>query len=205
MKTFNKAFFVELLRKFFHFIHQYYLLCLLVFSFFLGSLLFYISWLRSSESHISPVSLYCLENRDVEACSNRFLRKKSLKNRKIKNVIFTKCNCKNTYLFNIKMSDSDFRQSRFDRSYWRNSSVLNVDLFKSSFYGAILDNVVFEKSELKGAIFNFATIRNVHFKNIDLSSTVFIGTRFENTYYDNDTKLPFSREQASRMGLLLKE
>lgn len=207
-----KPFYIWLFESVFHFknrissfVRRYYLLSILVFSFCLGSILFYWSWLRYSEGSLSPVTLYCLENKDTEVCSSRYLRYRSLKNRKIKDVLFTKCNCRQVYLFNVEVSDSDFRDSRFDRAYMKNTSFVDVDLFKSSFYGAILDNVVFEKSELKGALFNFATVRNVYFKNIDLSSTVFIGTRFENTYYDKDTKLPFSREQASRKGFLLKE
>ncbi len=205
------SFCARLLRSLFHFkggVHRYvlryYLLSILVLSLFLGSILFYWSWLKSSVSRLSPVTLYCLENKDDTICRGRFLRYTSLKNRKIKDIIFKKCFCKNTYLFNVEVSDSDFRDSRFDRSYIKNSSFVDVDLFKASFYGAILDNVVFEKSELTGVLFNFATVRNVYFKNVDLSSTVFIGTRFENAYYDKNTKLPFSREQASRMGFLLK-
>ena len=178
---------------------------MLLFSLFLGGILFYLSWLRSGESRVSPIVLYCLENRDTNVCSEKYLKWKRLYNREIKDIIFTRCFCKNTYLLNIKASNSDLRDNRFDRSYLKNVSFSNVDLFKSSFYGAILNNVVFERSELTGVIFNFASFRNVYFKNVDLSSTLFIGTRFENTYYDKDTKLPFSREQASRMGLLPKE
>lgn len=206
MKIFNRAFFSKWLKKISLFIQQNYLLSILVFSFLLGSLLFYLSWLRSGESNISPVTLYCLENRDsTDVCSRRRLKSKRLYNREIKNVFFTRCVCKNMSLINIKASDSDLRDSRFDRSYLKNVSFFNVDLFKSSFYGAILDNVVFEKTELTGVIFNFVTFRNVYFKNVNLSSTLFIGARFEKTYYDKNTKLPFSKEQASRMGLLLKE
>ena len=194
------------LKGFVHsFFRRYCLLSILVLSVFLSSILFYLSWLRYSNSRLSPVTLYCLENRDTRVCNRRYLRYRSLKNRKIKGVLFTRCHCKQVYLFNVEVSDSDFRENLFDRSYIKNSSFVDVDLFKASFYGAILDNVVFEKSDLMGVLFNFATFRNVYFKNTDLSSTVFIGTRFENTYYDKDTKLPFSREQARRMGFLLKE
>ena len=177
----------------------------ILFSFLFAGVLFYLSTSWSNESSISPVTMYCLENRDTKVCNRRSLRRKTLKNRKIKKVIFTRCFCKNIYLFNVKVMNSNFRSNHFDRSYLKSVSFFDTDLFKSSFYGAVLENVVFENSDLGGVIFNFATFRNVYFKNTDLSSAVLIGTRFENTYYDEDTKLPFSKKQANQVGLFLKK
>ena len=193
----------KFLKNFFCFIKQYYFTGMLIFSFLWGGGLFYLSYLRSVS--ISPVTVYCLENKDTKVCSKRSLRQKRLQNREIKEVIFTKCSCRDLHLLNVKVDNSDFRDNQFGRASFKNVSFLNVDLFKSSFYGSVLDDVVFENSDLGGVVFNFATFRNVYFKNVDLRSTVFIGTRFKNTYYNQSTKLPFSKEQASRMGLLLKE
>ena len=198
-------FFKYITKYFFLFFYRYYFLGIISVSFLFAGILFYLSALRSGEMTISPLTIYCLENKDTKVCSNRSLSLKRLKNREIKRVIFTRCFCKYIYLDNVNISHSDFRESHFDSSLLKNVSFLDIDLFKSSFYGAILENVVFENSDLEGSIFNFATFRNVYFKNVDLSSAVLIGVRFENTYYDRNTKLPFSKEQADRIGLVLKQ
>ena len=189
----------------FLFSDRYYFLGVLSFSLLFAGVLFYFSALRSEEVSISPVTMYCLENRDIQACRGISLGLKKLKNRKIKEVIFQRCFCKHIYLYNVDVTSSDFEENKFDGSFFKNVSFFNVDLFKSSFYGAILENVVFENSDLGGVIFNFATFRNVYFKNVDLSSAILMGARFENTYYDQNTKLPFSKEQADRAGLVLKQ
>ena len=196
--------FNELSRKITLYLKRYFLLSSLTLSLLFAGMLFYFSLLRSSETNISPVTIYCLENKDTKVCSRRHLRGRRLYNRTIKEAIFTRCFCKDLHLSNVKVRDSDFRGNQFSRSSFKNVSFFQVNLFKSSFYGATLENVTFENSDLGGAIFNFATLRNVHFKNIDLHSAIFIGTRFENAYYDSNTKLPFSKEQAKKIGLLLK-
>lgn len=195
--------FFKSLKETFQYINKYYVTVILIFSFLMGGILFYMSHLRSV--NIDAVVMYCLKNRDRKACNRRPLNQKRLKNIKIRRVIFTRCLCKDLRLFNVGVSNSDFRENKFKRAYLKNVSFLNVDLFKASFYGAILENVIFENSALGGVVFNFATFRNVYFKNVDLRSAVFVGTRFENTYYSRNTKLPFSSEQAKRMGLFLKE
>ena len=194
--------FNKLSKKIILYLKQYYFLSIFSLSLLSAGMLFYFSSLRSHETNISPVTIYCLENKDTKVCSRRHLRGKRLYNRNIKETIFTRCFCKDLHLSNVKISNSDFRSNRFNRSSFKNVSFSQVNLFKSSFYGATLENVTFENSDLGGTIFNFATLKNVHFKNIDLHSVIFIGTRFENTYYDSDTKLPFSKEYAKRIGLL---
>lgn len=195
---------INYLIKIIFYLKQYYFLSTLSLSLLFSGILFYFSSLRAHEAYISPVTIYCLENKDSKVCSRRHLRGKRLYNKTIKEVIFTRCFCKDLHLSNVKVRDSDFRSNQFNRSSFKNVSFSQVNLFKSSFYGATLENVTFENSDLGGTIFNFATLKNVHFKNINLHSVIFIGTRFKNAYYDSNTKLPFSEEQAKRMGLLLK-
>ena len=182
--------------------NRYYMLIIPVFSLFTGSLLFYLSWLRQSESGISPVTMYCLEKRDIKVCSQRNLKNKRLRNKEIKKIIFTRCFCESAGLFNVRVSDSDFRENNLSEAALNNVLFFKVNLFKSLFYGAILNNVVFEESDLRGVVFNFASFENVQFKKADLRSALFIGARFKNTWYDRETKLPFSEEQARRIGLL---
>lgn len=193
---------INYLTKIISYLKQYYLLSIFILSLLSSGILFYFSSLRAHESYVSPVTIYCLENKDTKVCSRRHLRGKRLHNRTIKEAIFTRCFCKDLHLSNVNINNSDFRSNRFNRSSFKNVSFSQVNLFKSSFYGATLENVTFENSDLGGTIFNFATLKNVHFKNIDLHSVIFVGTRFENTYYDSDTKLPFSKEYAKRIGLL---
>jgi uncharacterized protein YjbI with pentapeptide repeats len=154
---------------------------------------------------VSSVTLYCLENKDKDECSRQSLKRKRLAHKEITDVIFTRCFCEDARLFNVKVSSSDFRENTFKRAHLENVSFFKVNFFKATFYGAVLEGVVFESSELGGVEFNFATLRNVHFKNVDLRSAVFVGTRFEKSYYNKDTKLPFSKERAVQMGLYLKE
>lgn len=180
---------------------KYYILLALALSLLLGSVLFYLSELRSNELSISPVTIYCLERRDNKVCKRRSLARKRLQNRQIKKVIFTLCHCRDLRLSNVHISESDLRGGHFYRAVFQNVSFVKTNFFKSSFYGAIFENVVFEESDLGGAIFNFAVLRNVQFKNVDLSSALFIGTRFEDLSYDKATKWPFSKEQIQSMSL----
>ncbi len=184
---------------------RYYFLSMLTLSLFVGGGLFYYfpRWM-SGESSVSPVTMYCLSRRDTKVCTRRFLDGKKLHDKNIKEVVFTRCDCRKTHLFSIEVSDSDFRESDFRRAVFNKVSFLNTNLFKSSFYGAILKDVVFDNSQLGGVVFNFATFQNVYFKNVDLSSALFIGASFENVYYAKDVKLPFSEEKANQMGLRLK-
>ena len=195
--------FLNSLKETFCFINRYYFTVILIFSFLTGGVLFYISYLRSVD--ISSVTMSCLKSNNRRLCRRMSLNQRRLGDRKIRGVVFTKCFCRDLRLSNVAVRDSDFRENKFTRAYFKKVSFLNVDLFKASFYGAILDDVVFDDSELGGVVFNFATFRNVYFKNVDLSSALFIGARFENTYYDQSTQLPFSAEKAKRMGLFLRE
>ncbi len=195
--------FLIVLKKINHLFSKLNLISILVCSFLLAGGVFYLSHLRMVI--ISSATLYCLENKDKTECNQKSLRRKRLAHKEITDVIFTRCFCEDVRLFNVKVSDSDFRENVFKRAHLEKVSFFNMNFFKATFYGAVLDGVVFENSELGGAEFNFATLRNVHFKNIDLRSVVFVGTRFEKSYYDEDTKLPFSKERAARMGLYFKE
>ena len=204
MKIFINSLVSKSLKVACNFFNQYHFLGMLIISLFFGGLLFYFSFLRSGENSISPVTMYCLENKDTKVCSRRYLGGKRLQDREIKEIIFTRCACRDLQLSNIKVSDTDFRGNNFSRAFFKNVSFLNVNLFKSSFYGAILNDVVFQDSDLRGVIFNFVTFHNVYFKNIDLRSSLLIGARFKNSYYDKNTKLPFSKEEAAQVGLLIK-
>ena len=184
---------------------SYYFPVVFLFSLLFGGILFHLSWSRSDESSISPEIISCFEKKNKKKCRRKRLSGKRLKNKDIKDVAFTRCFCRNLRLRNVDIYNSDFRENDFGRSFLKNVSFSKVNLFKSFFYGAILENVIFEANDLGGAVFNFATLRNVHFKNIDLRSALFIGTRFRNVYYDRNTKLPFSKTQAHRLGLILKD
>lgn len=195
--------FLTMLRKTINFLSALNFMSILACSVLLAGVLFSLSYLRIT--NISPIAMYCLENKDKRACNKVSLRRKRLAHKEITNIIFTRCFCIDVRLFNIKVRNSDFRENKFKRAHLEDVSFLRVDFFKATFYGAILESVIFENSELGGVVFNFATLRNVYFKNVDLRSAVFIGTRFENSYYDKDVKLPFSKEKAEQMGLFLKE
>lgn len=166
-------------------------------------------FLYSRSISIKSKAEYCLENKDPKICKARrsrlSLRGKRLVKRDIEGIIFTRCACQSLSLTDVNIDNSDFREAQMKKASLKRVSFLRSNLFKSSFYGAILNDVIFYNTDLRGVIFNFSTLRNVYFKNIDLRDTLFIGTRFENTYYDKKTKLPFSKEQASRMGLFLKD
>ena len=177
----------------------------LLFSLLFGGILFYLSWSGSNERSIPPKIISCLEKKNTRKCRGKSLYGKRLKNKDIKDVAFTRCFCRNLRLRNIDIYNSDFRENNFGRSFLKKVSFLEVNLFKSFFYGAILEDVIFENSDFGGVVFNFATLRNVHFKNMDLRSALFISTRFQNVYYDKSTKLPFSKAQANRLGLILKD
>ena len=196
-------YFLDILRKATHFLSKLNFTSILACSFLLAVGLFVISYLRTTS--ISPIAMYCLENKNRRACNKVPLRRKRLAHKEITNIIFTRCFCTDARLFNVSVRSSDFRENKFKRAHLEDVSFLRVDFFKATFYGAILESVIFEDSELGGVVFNFATLRNVYFKNVDLRSAVFVGTRFENSYYNKDVKLPFSKEKAEQMGLFLKE
>lgn len=192
---------MKLLKKSYKLFKKYYFLSILIFSVFLGTVLFYISGLRFKEINISPVTIYCLETKDVKICNKRNLMGKQIQNRYIKKIIFTQCFCRDLRLFNVRVNNADFRGGHFGRASFRQVSLVKTNFFQSSFYGAILKDVIFEDSDLRGVVFNFAVLRNVQFKNVDMRSALFIGTRFENVSYDKNTKWPFSIKQIKRMNL----
>ena len=184
---------------------SYYLLGVFTLSVLCGGILFSLSWLRSGENGISPQVMSCFEIKDPRKCSRRNLQKKRLKNKEIEEVSFTRCFCKNLFLSQVTIYNSDFRDNNFNQSFFYKVSFFDTNLFKAFFYGSVLKEVVFKDSDLGGAIFNFSTLENVSFKNIDLSSSLFIGALFKNVSYDKNTILPFSEETARQKGWVLQE
>ena len=200
-----KPSFLKLLKIRAYWVSAYSVPMTLLLSLFFSGILFYLSQSRSHEKSIPPKIISCLEKKNTRECRGKRLLGKQLTNKKVKEVSFTRCSCKNLRLLNVNVSHSDFRDNDFGRSFLKNVSFLKTNLFKSFFYGSILEDVVFEDSDLGGIVFNFSTLRNVHFKNIDLRSVLFIGARFQNVYYNKNTKLPFSKAQANRLGMILKD
>lgn len=188
-----------------HWLKAYFTPLAILFSLSFGSVLFYLSWSRSNERSIPPKTISCFEKKNIWNCTRKHLHGKQLKNKQVKDISFTRCFCRSMRLLNVNISYSDFRDSNFRKAFFKNVSFFKVNLFKSYFYGAILEDVVFEDSDLGGSVFNFATLKNAHFKNMDLRSALFIGARFQNVYYDKNTKLPFSKTQARRLGMILKD
>ena len=186
-------------------LNSYYFGRVLIVSLMLGGALFALSWSRTGENSISSEARYCFEVEDSRKCRWKRLKGKRLGNKDIEQITLTRCFCKNLYLSNVEVYESDFRENNFNQSFFKNVSFLGVRLFKAFFYGSVLENVVFKNSDLGGAVFNFATLRNVSFKNADLRSSLFIGADFENVSYDKETKLPFSESEAHQRGWFLEE
>lgn len=124
-----------------------------------------------------------------------------LKNLNIQNKTFTRCLCEGSIFKEIKIKESDFRQNNFRLTFFENILFFKTNLQKSTFEGAIIKNTFFEDSKLSGVIFKFTTFINVQFKNVDMTQALFIGSRFKNSTYDQNTKLPFSKETARDLGL----
>ena len=183
---------------------NYYFGIVFILSLLIGGILFALSWSRSGENSIPSELKYCFEVTDYEKCSWKTLKGKRFKNKEISGVILPRCVCKNLYLSHVEVYKSDFRESAFNQSFFDNVSFLRTKLFKAFFYGSVFENVVFKNSDLRGTVFNFATLRNVSFKNTDLSSSLFIGAKFENVFYDKNTNLPFSKEEAHEKGWILE-
>ena len=170
----------------------------------MSSSLFYFSRSRWSEKHLTPVALYCLKQDHKAFCQWKDFSHKRLSNREIKNISLTRSLFKGTWLSHIVIANSDFRQNNYRQAYFYKVSFIDTNMFKSSFYGARFEHVLFQNSQVRGSVFNFADFKNVQFKNMDLSAALFLGARFENSYYDQATKLPFSKEWARKIGLLIR-
>ena len=196
---------IQIKAVYLNFLAKNYFWPALIFCLLLSSGLFYLSWSRYAEKHISQKIMSCFTvQQGKRKCGRKSLYKKRIKNRSIEDIFWTRCYCKNLLLKNVHIADSDFRENHFIRAMFNDVSFVETNLFLSFFHGALLKNVVFEKSDLRGAVFNFASLKNTQFKNTDLRETLFIGTQFKNVYYDKKTHLPFTKERAEELGWILE-
>ena len=103
---------------------------------------------------------------------------------------------------NLKADSMDLRNSLVQSVIWKKTSLRNLlakasrirknqfiecDLRQADFWGASLQETSFENSDLRGA---------------NLESTHLLFTNFKGARFDNNTKLPFSEEQALQRGMV---
>ena len=103
---------------------------------------------------------------------------------------------------NLKADSMDLRDSIVQSVIWKKASLRNLlakasrlrknqfiecDLRQADFWGASLQETSFENSDLRGA---------------NLESTHLLFTKFKGARFDNNTKLPFSEEEALQRGMV---
>lgn len=71
----------------------------------------------------------------------------------------------------------------------------------SQFNRTTLENVSFQGVSLKAAKFIQTNLRHISFEKTDLSQATFLACEFFEVRFDDDTKLPFSKERALLLGM----
>lgn len=77
-----------------------------------------------------------------------------------------------------------------------------VHFYEAFFNYASLNQADFRGARLIGARFINADLRLANFKGADLSGARLDGARLENALFDSSTRLPFSRQEALRRGMV---
>lgn len=94
----------------------------------------------------------------------------------------------------------DFSGENLDFSFAniQGAKLIQVELENISFINANLKNVKFEDVIFTDCNFSFSDLRGAQFLNSHIGNSIFDGAIF-----DNDTKLPFSRSEAIKRGMIL--
>lgn len=72
------------------------------------------------------------------------------------------------------------------------------------FKNAMLNEVTFKSSQLKDADFSGASLENANFRKTDLKGAKTNQANLKNATFDKETVLPFSKDHALQVGMLLK-
>lgn len=102
----------------------------------------------------------------------------------------------------IDFSYGNFVGSSIVNSNFKNSKITQANLNgvkieRSNFY-----SVDFSKSYIRGAHFYRTDMRHCSLLGADLTDTQFLLTKLGNCKFDSQTRLPFSKDVAIRMGML---
>lgn len=104
---------------------------------------------------------------------------------------FISLNFQNTNIAGLRLANSEVSAVQF----------LNSTLDGAQFIRSSIQNTVFKKSSLRASKFIQTNLRNVSFEQADLSESAFLSCEFSNVIFDDQTKLPFSRERAKLLGM----
>ena len=132
----------------------------------------------------------------------------------IQKAMFHGLNLRGATFYLSRINEGDFSEAQLPESQFRASSIqganfISANLISSDFSAARAASASFFKSNLIGCKCNsadfFATdFREAHLESADFSNSVVAMAHFEGAFFNSFTKLPFSRSEAFRRGMIFK-
>lgn len=119
------------------------------------------------------------------------------------------------HFINSTFTQNYISTSEFRRALFRGVTFQDSEVYESQFQNAIFDGVQFDatrfkNSDFSGAIFHGSRflncdLRNTRFQGADISDVVFLLTDLSNATFNEQTRLPFSKEVALARGMVYVE
>lgn len=119
--------------------------------------------------------------------SHTSLRRSTILQSQFSNISGNYLDLRGAYLKATDWSESSLQELLATGTRFINVSFKGCDLRNANFWGALLQNVDFRKSDLRGA-------------NLELVALLM--TQFKGAQFNNKTKLPFSKDEALKRGMI---
>lgn len=166
-----------------------------------------------------------LNNPDFNSLQSSFenilLKNLRYNNLELRGKTFENCEIENFYLPSLSLENSSHMNCVFQKTNLEEAVVIATSFYNCLMTdlkakGAHFEGVSFYKTDLRGSTFENASFEGCFFEGADLSSVDFSGAdlSLSNLYgchsvvgatFDHKTKLPFSIEEAKRLGMVSKK